>query len=191
LAEAAQGLVHEVVSSDQESLVLVDEHDREIGSLSKAACHDGEGVLHRAFSLFVFNSRGELLLQQRSSDKRLWPLYWSNSCCSHPRTGETMDRAIHRRLDQELGMTGDLHFVYKFQYQARYREIGAENELCRVYVGMSSDPVQANAHEVEAWRWISPERVDQELAEDPDAFTPWFKLEWPRVKAAYGELLGL
>ena len=87
MADAARRLGDEVVSDEDESLVLVDEDDREVGFLSKAVCHDGDGMLHRAFSLFVFNRRGELLLQRRSANKRLWPLYWSNSCCSHPRRG--------------------------------------------------------------------------------------------------------
>ena len=91
-----------VVSSESEALILVDENDREIGFSSKDSCHDGPGILHRAFSLFIFNTAGELLLQQRSAGKRLWPLYWSNSCCSHPRAGETMELAVNRRLQQEL-----------------------------------------------------------------------------------------
>src|SRR5579872_2001083 len=91
-------------AADSEALILVDEADREVGHLSKAKCHDGQGVLHRAFSLLIFNDAGELLLQQRSAAKRLWPLYWSNSCCSHPRRAESMDSAIHRRLYEELGL---------------------------------------------------------------------------------------
>jgi len=80
-------------ASDSESLILVDEADREVGHLDKAQCHQGQGVLHRAFSLLIFNDAGELLLQQRSASKRLWPLFWSNSCCSHPRRAETMEAA--------------------------------------------------------------------------------------------------
>src|SRR5690606_14929915 len=109
-----------IVSFDDEALVLVDADDREIGFLDKASAHDGEGVLHRAFSLFIFNPQGELLLQQRAADKRLWPGFWANSCCSHPRRGESMQDAIRRRLDEELGLDCALHFLFKFQYQARY-----------------------------------------------------------------------
>jgi isopentenyl-diphosphate delta-isomerase len=132
LAEAAKNPNAEVVSREDENLVLVDESDRVVGHLSKGACHDGEGVLHRAFSLFVFNREGQLLLQQRSEKKRLWPLFWSNTCCSHPREGETMDEAVHRRLHEELRMTSELEFLYKFQYQASYEDIGSENEICWV-----------------------------------------------------------
>ena len=97
---------HEVVSSDEESLSLVDSDDRELGFLDKSLCHAGAGVLHRACSLFVFNEGGELLIQQRAADKRLWPSYWSNSCCSHPRRGESMETATRRRLEQELAARG-------------------------------------------------------------------------------------
>jgi len=107
-------LDNRVASSDDEQLVLVDSDDREIGFLSKAEAHLGHGTLHRAFSLFVFNPAGGLLLQQRAKGKRLWPGYWSNTCCSHPRRGEKMHHAIRRRLREELGMTADLEFLFKF-----------------------------------------------------------------------------
>lgn len=191
MAEALGQEVRGVVSSDSEELILVDEHDTEIGVLSKAGCHDGDGMLHRAFSIFIFNRDGELLLQRRSGEKRLWPMYWSNSCCSHPRRGETMDEATHRRLYQELRMTGELHYLFKFQYQARFGDLGAENELCWVYVGHSDDDVLANPHEVADWRWVKPERLDDELERRPQDFTPWFKLEWPRVKEGFRDQLGL
>src|SRR5215510_15416861 len=117
-------------SEDSESLILVDEADREVGHLGKAQCHQGRGVLHRAFSLLIFNPAGGLLLQQRAAAKRLWPLYWSNSCCSHPRRAESMEAAIHRRLKQELGLACPLRFLFKFQYQAQFDAVGAEHELC-------------------------------------------------------------
>jgi isopentenyl-diphosphate delta-isomerase len=191
LAEAARPLGDEVVSDDSEPLILVDEDDREIGFLSKSDCHDGDGVLHRAFSLFVFNRKGELLLQRRSVNKRLWPLYWSNSCCSHPRRGETMDEAIHRRLHQELRIYSDLRFLYKFQYQARYEDLGSENEVCWVYVGISDDEVQPNGNEVEEWRWVSRGELDEEMQTRSEVITPWFQLEWNRVREAFRDVLGL
>ncbi len=190
MAEAARRVKNEVVSDENESLILVDEEDREIGNLSKRACHDGEGVLHRAFSLFIFNPQGELLLQKRSADKRLWPLYWSNSCCSHPRRGETMNGAVNRRLHQELGMRAELKFLYKFQYQARFGDIGSENESCWVYVGLSDDRVRANGNEVAEWRWITPDSLDSEMNDKPELFTPWFQMEWREVRERYREVLG-
>ena len=120
---------------DSEALILVDEADRSLGVLSKALCHEGRGVLHRAFSLLIFNERGELLIQQRAASKRLWPMYWSNSCCSHPRGDESLETATQRRLYEELGIGCPLQFLFKFQYQAQFDATGAENELCSVYIG--------------------------------------------------------
>jgi isopentenyl-diphosphate delta-isomerase len=164
-----------------ESLILVDDADHEIGQMSKSDCHAGRGVLHRAFSLFIFNARDELLLQQRSDHKRLWPNFWSNSCCSHPRLGESMTTAIHRRLMEELGLRCTLDFLFKFQYQAQYDKQGAEHELCSVFFGRSNSPVQANREEIADWRWISLPQLQQQLGEEADRFTPWFKLEWEQI----------
>ncbi len=180
-----------VVSSEEELLILVDESDREIGHLSKGACHDGDGVLHRAFSLFIFNSAGELLLQQRSDEKRLWPLFWSNSCCSHPRLGETMAVATRRRLDQELGMASVFHHILTFQYQAPYLDLGSENELCRVFAGLSDQPPMPNPHEIAGLRWITPDELDREFVARPEIFTPWFASEWPHVREVFRTVLGL
>jgi len=167
-----------VVSSDDELLVLVDSNDRALGTRSKALCHDGAGVLHRAFSLFVFNRGGELLIQQRHASKRLWPLYWSNSCCSHPRAGEEIDEAVGRRLEQELGLTVALSYLYKFEYIAPFGAAGTEHELCSVYAGVASAEPVVNTTEIADWRWIAPAALDRELAASPQRFTPWFKLEW-------------
>jgi isopentenyl-diphosphate delta-isomerase len=191
LAEAAINQTDAVVSSEEEPLILVDESDREIGHLSKGACHDGEGVLHRAFSLFIFNTAGDLLLQQRSNEKRLWPLFWSNSCCSHPRRGETMNVATERRLSQELGMTSSVHHLFTFQYHAPYLDLGSENEVCWVFVGLSHEPPRPNVHEIADVRWISPGDLDREFETQPEIFTPWSALEWPRVRDVFRETLGL
>jgi isopentenyl-diphosphate Delta-isomerase len=168
-------------AADSEALILVDEADREVGHLSKVKCHDGQGVLHRAFSLLIFNDAGELLLQQRAPSKRLWPRYWSNSCCSHPRRAESMETAIHRRLYEELGLRCPLQFLFKFQYQAQFESAGSEQELCSVFIGRSRDPVRTDPGEIMAWRWILPEALQAELAAEADKFTPWFKMEWARV----------
>jgi isopentenyl-diphosphate delta-isomerase len=186
LADPADPTTDEVVSSEHEPLILVDEDDREIGHLSKGECHDGDGVLHRAFSLFIFNSGGELLLQQRGAAKRLWPLYWSNSCCSHPRRGETMKAATARRLRQELGMSAELDHLFTFQYRARYLDLGSEHELCWVFAGRSEQPPQPNSTEIADVRWVTADALARELEDRPELFTPWFILEWPRVRAAMG-----
>ena len=178
-----------IVSSEDELLVLVDAADNETGHLTKAECHDGDGVLHRAFSVFLFNGRGEILLQQRSADKRLWPLYWSNSCCSHPRQGESIEIATIRRLQDELNVSASLEFVYKFSYQASFGEAGSENEMCSVFLGRLDGEPQANATEIEEMRFVSADILSDELAANPNMFTPWFKLEWQRLTEEFGETL--
>ncbi len=180
---------HRIVSSEAEELILVDRDDNETGHLSKAACHDGDGVLHRAFSLFLFDSAGRLLLQKRAAAKRLWPGFWSNSCCSHPRRGETMEVATRRRLQDELNVESELEYIYKFAYQADFGAAGAEHELCHVYLGRVPDAVQANELEIEALRFVDTGLLEQELDATPDQFTPWFKLEWRALNEAHGERL--
>jgi isopentenyl-diphosphate Delta-isomerase len=169
-------------AADPDVLILVDETDRSLGFLSKTLCHEGSGVLHRAFSLLIFNDRGELLIQRRAAAKRLWPLYWSNSCCSHPRGDETLETATQRRLLEELGVRCPLQFLFKFQYQAQFDATGAENELCSVFVGRCREPIAANSDEICEWRWISPEKLNKEIAaQGARTFTPWFMLEWARI----------
>ena len=180
---------HRIVSSESEELILVDRDDREIGFISKADAHDGDGVLHRAFSLFLFNEAGELLLQQRAPGKRLWGGYWSNSCCSHPRRGESLDVATSRRLQDELNFDTELEHVYWFCYEARFSEAGSENELCHVFLGHTSDALRPNDSEIAAVRYVAPAALDAELESQPDRFTPWFKQEWRELKSTYREQL--
>jgi isopentenyl-diphosphate delta-isomerase len=168
--------------ADSDALILVDEADRKLGHLSKDLCHEGQGVLHRAFSLLIFNGSGELLIQQRAPLKRLWPLYWSNSCCSHPRRTESMEAATRRRLYEELGIHCKLQFLFKFQYQAQFDATGAEHELCSVFIGRSSQPLEINRDEILDWRWIRPEALQAEMkGGDTAKYTPWFLLEWGRI----------
>jgi len=175
----------EVVSNASEQLILVDDQDREIGFKPKTDCHMGKGVLHRAFSIFVFNSDNELLLQQRALSKMLWPGFWSNTCCSHPRRGEVLGVAVGRRLAQELGFTCPLEYLYKFKYHAQFGAVGAEHELCSVYFGRYDGPVDANVNEIAAWRFVGVEALERELKKAPETFTPWFKMEWVHIKANY------
>jgi isopentenyl-diphosphate delta-isomerase len=179
----------QVVSSEQESLILVDSDDRETGFLDKSACHDGHGVLHRAFSLFVFNPAGQLLIHQRASGKRLWPDYWSNSCCSHPRRGEVMAQAVQRRLGQELGLQIPLNFLYKFEYLADYQGIGTEHELCWVYAGRAQAEPVINTTEIRDWQWIDPIELGERLIQQSDRFTPWFRMEWERIGRDFKSVL--
>ncbi len=179
----------QIVSFEDEPLMLVDSDDQVTGVLDKAGCHDGDGRLHRAFSLFIFNANGELLMQKRAQGKRLWPGFWSNSCCSHPRNGEDTDAAAERRLWEELSQRAELSFVYKFEYKASYEDRGTEHELCWVYVGRSNDEPVVNQEEVEEIRWISAAELNAEMAASPGAFTPWFKLEWRALTQHHAALL--
>jgi isopentenyl-diphosphate delta-isomerase len=169
-------------AAESEQLILVDATDREVGYLGKDACHDGTGVLHRAFSLLIFNGQGELLLQQRSAGKRLWPHYWSNSVCSHPRRSESLQSATQRRLREELGISCPLHFLFKFQYHAQFEDAGGERELCSVYIGRADEALRCDPGEIQAWRWVSAEALQDELTgAAAQKFTPWFRLEWERI----------
>ena len=170
------------VSSEAEELILVDREDRVTGFLSKADCHDGDGVLHRAFSVFLFDTEGRLLIQQRAAGKRLWPGYWSNSCCSHPRRGEALDVAAARRLNDELNVRAELEFVYRFIYRARYGVQGSEHELCHVFLGRLSDEPRPNLSEIATLRRVRSAELDEELNTAPETFTPWFRLEWQTLK---------
>jgi isopentenyl-diphosphate delta-isomerase len=172
----------ETVSSPAESLILVDESDSEVGFASKAECHRGGGLLHRAFSVFLFNSEGQLLLQQRSAAKPLWPLYWSNSCCSHPRAGERIEDAARRRIREELSLQCELEFLYKFMYHAPFGELGSEREFCHVFAGRHTGRISAHPEEIAAWRYVTPDELTAEMAADPESFTPWLKLEWPEIR---------
>jgi isopentenyl-diphosphate delta-isomerase len=149
--------VERVVSSEAEELILVDPDDVEMGYGSKADCHNGDGVLHRAFSIFLFND---------------------NTCCSHPRRGETLEVATRRRLQDELNAASKLEFVYKFRYQAKFGDLGAEHELCHVFLGRLHGLVQPNSREIADVRYISAEELSAELEQNGERYTPWLKLEW-------------
>jgi isopentenyl-diphosphate delta-isomerase len=173
----------ELVSFDDEALIIVDAQDRILGHGTKAELHEGSGTLHRAFSIFLFNNHGEVLLQQRSAQKRLWPLFWSNTCCSHPRQGESYGVATQRRLSEELGMHANLTFTHRFRYQAQFDESGAEHELCSVYVGKADGDPTANPLEIADWQWITPEALDLWIVQTPETLTPWLKLEWQALRS--------
>ncbi|MFV1958118.1 MAG: isopentenyl-diphosphate Delta-isomerase [Planctomycetota bacterium] len=177
------------VSFDDEPLILVDAENHVLGHESKVACHEGEGILHRAFSVFLFDGEGRVLLQQRAAGKPLWPLHWSNSVCSHPRRGETEEVATARRVREELGVEADLEYLFRFRYHARYGDRGSERELCSVYLGRPRGEVKPNETEIADWKWIDVDELTRALEEDPDAYTPWFKMEWARIRTEFEERL--
>lgn len=155
----------------KEKLVVVDKNDRVLRMENRAKCQEGKGILHRAFSVYLFNNKGQLLIQKRSKNKELWPLYWSNSCCSHTKKGESYVRAGERRLKQELGFSVPLTMIGKFTYQARYKDIGSENEICAILVGRYNGRIKKDPEEVGQWKWINPSKLDFRKGK----YTPWFK----------------
>lgn len=169
----------------EDLLILVDEADREIGTLPKTAGHLGAGTLHRAFSVFLFDTRGRVLVQQRAPGKMLWPGFWSNSCCSHPRPGESTEDAGRRRVREELQVDCHLSFLYKFRYQARFNDVGSEHELCYVYAGYPRGTPVADPAEIAAMRWVAPDELSREIAASPESFSPWMKLEWQRISVEF------
>jgi len=176
---------HVRVSFDDEPLILVGADDEPVGFETKQRCHEGEGIRHRAFSVFLFDAAGNVLLQQRSAQKRLWPLVWSNACCSHPRRGESVADAVARRLREELGVADATTYLFKFEYHARYRDLGAEHELCHVYVGRQRSPLRLNANEIAAVRVCTPAELDREIESRADAYSPWLDLEWRRMRSSH------
>ncbi|MTC61252.1 isopentenyl-diphosphate Delta-isomerase [Providencia rustigianii] len=158
----------------EEQLILVNEQDIEIGTMPKLLAHQ-EGRLHRAFSIFIFNNKNELLIQQRAFHKYHSAGQWANSCCSHPRPQEnTLDAAI-RRLDEELGFKTELKHVDAFIYYADVNGGLIEHEYDHIFVGYYNGDFKPNSNEVNAVRWVGIELLNQEVHEEPTKFTPWFK----------------
>jgi len=170
---------------DNDMLILVDEQDNETGSCAKVDCHVGQGKLHRAFSVFLFNPAGELLIQQRSSQKMLWGGYWANSCCSHPRLGEDTQDAAHRRIKEELGVECQLTYLYKFVYHTEFGDVGSEHENCHVYAGRFDGNVHADPEEIQEWCFVTPDELTAEIASNGDRFSPWLKLEWEEIRSRF------
>ncbi|MHB1176947.1 MAG: isopentenyl-diphosphate Delta-isomerase [Daejeonella sp.] len=166
--------------SMDELLILVDNQDHEIGTLDKLSVHE-TGVLHRAFSIFIFNSEGEWLLQQRASGKYHSPGLWSNTCCSHPRKGENISHACHRRLMEEMGMVTSLDFAFSFIYKAAFENGLIEHEFDHVYFGKSDELPTPDPKEVMDWVYISTEELLRKVASHPERYTEWLKICFPKV----------
>lgn len=170
-----------------ESVVLVDENDHQIGTMEKQAAHI-EPHLHRAFSIFIFNSKGELLMQQRALSKYHSPGLWTNTCCSHPRVGETLEEATARRLMEEMGMSCEMHEVYTFIYKAPVGQGLTEHELDHVWIGQSDIVPVINREEVESWKYMSLEDLSNDIQRHPELYTEWFKITFEEM-TQHAELL--
>lgn len=155
--------------------MLVTPENLEIGLMDKMEAHR-LGLLHRAFSVFLFNSRGEMLLQKRAATKYHSPCQWTNAVCSHPRQGETFVEAAARRLKEELGITTDLSEKFHFVYKAKVGQDLWEHELDYVFTGIFEGEFHLNPQEVSEVRYLSLEKLDREMEENPSEFTEWFKI---------------
>ena len=159
----------------EEQVILVDENDNQIGVMPKMEAHE-KGVLHRAFSVFTFNDKGELMLQQRAAHKYHSPLLWTNTCCSHQRSGETNLEAGKRRLQEEMGFTTELKEVFSFIYKAPFDNGLTEHELDHVLVGYFDENPNINKEEVEDYKWMLLEDVKSDIEKNPSIYTEWFKI---------------
>lgn len=167
-------------SDDHTPVVLVDAQDNALGTMGKMEAHE-KGMLHRAFSIFLFNRHGQLLMQQRASGKYQSALLWTNTCCSHPLPGEPVLAGAGRRLNEELGIQAELRHQFTFIYRAHVGQL-IEHELDHVLFGQWDLPLRPNPTEVAATRWMGVGALDAEIGTRPDAFTPWFLACWHQVR---------
>ena len=164
-----------------EYVILVNENDTQIGIMEKMAAHMVPR-LHRAFSIFIFNSKGELLLQQRSFSKYHSPGLWTNTCCSHPRNGESLEQATARRLQEEMGMTCDMHEVFTFIYKASVGLGLIEHEFDHVWFGQSDDLPVINPGEVASFKYMNLDTIAEDMKTHPESYTEWFKISFEEVR---------
>ena len=159
----------------EEKVILVDKNDNQVGLMPKLEAHE-KGVLHRAFSIFIFNSKYELLLQKRASSKYHSGGLWTNTCCSHPREGEDTLDAANRRLDEEMGIKTSLRKVYDFIYKAELDNQLTEHEFDHVFYGVfDNDPI-LNKDEAEDFKWVDMETLNNDIIKNEDNYTVWFKI---------------
>ncbi|MCZ8355530.1 MAG: isopentenyl-diphosphate Delta-isomerase [Cyclobacteriaceae bacterium] len=158
-----------------EEVILVDEQDVPIGTMEKLQAHE-LGLLHRAFSVLIFNSKGELLLQQRADDKYHSGGLWTNTCCSHPQPDESMQEAVKRKLFQEMGLQSETHFAFSFIYQAKLDNDLTEHELDHVYIGYDDSLPLLNPKEAKEYKYLSIDSIKREIKVSPHSYTEWFKI---------------
>lgn len=159
----------------EENVILVNENDEQIGVMPKMEAHE-KALLHRAFSVFVFNDKNELMLQQRAAHKYHSPLLWTNTCCSHQRVGESNIEAGKRRLQEEMGFVTDLKDTISFIYKAPFDNGLTEHEFDHILIGHYNDNPDINPEEVEDWKWMPLEDVKVDISLNPNVYTEWFKI---------------
>lgn len=160
---------------NKEFVILVDENNKEIGLMEKHEAHE-KALLHRAFSVFVFNNQNELLLQQRSLNKYHSGGLWTNTCCSHPRSNETTLDAAHRRLKDEMGFECELTERFHFVYRAKLDNGLTEHELDFIYTGKFNGIPRINTNEVQAYKWLPMAKIITDVNDHPALYTAWFRI---------------
>ena len=163
-----------------EKVILVDENDNSIGEMEKMEAHE-KALLHRAFSVFIFNNNHELMLQQRAFSKYHSPGLWTNTCCSHPRPGENTESAAHRRLVEEMGFDCEINKIFDFIYKAKLDQGLTEHEFDHVFAGTFNSNPKINHYEVESWKWMHMDDIASDMKLDPEKYTVWFKIAFERV----------
>lgn len=166
-----------------EQVILVDEQDAPLGTMEKMEAHR-KGLLHRAFSVFVFTPAGELILQRRAAHKYHSPGLWTNTCCSHPRDGEEVEAAAHRRLVEEMGFDTEIKHAFSFIYKQQVGEL-IEHELDHVFVGEWEGEPKLNPEETDAWKAMSLEALERDVAANPEHYTVWFRICLDQVLQHY------
>ena len=164
----------------KKQLILVDENDAPRGTMEKMEAHK-KGELHRAFSIFVFNSKGELLLQRRAMDKYHSGGLWTNTCCSHPQPKENLQESAHKRLHEEMGFSCTLEKVFHFIYKAELDNELTEHELDHVFIGHYNENPKINSLEVAEWKYMSINEIQQNIKLNPELYTAWFKIVFVKV----------
>ena len=159
----------------EDNVILVNQKDEQTGLMPKLEAHE-KAVLHRAFSVFILNSKNEIMLQQRAHHKYHSPLLWTNTCCSHQREGETNIQAGSRRLFEEMGFETGLKELFHFIYKAPFDNGLTEHELDHVMIGYYEDEPKINSEEVENWKWMCIEHVRSDMQLHPEIYTVWFKI---------------
>jgi isopentenyl-diphosphate Delta-isomerase len=164
-----------------EYVVLVDINDNAIGTMEKIEAHE-KALLHRAFSVFIFNEKGQMLLQQRAYTKYHSGGLWTNACCSHPRSNENIEAAATRRLQEEMGFTTPLQKAFAFTYKANFDNGLVEHEYDHVLIGHYNNTIAFNTEEVAAYKYESLQQIEENIALNPSVFTAWFIIAFPKVK---------
>ncbi|MBI4020353.1 MAG: isopentenyl-diphosphate Delta-isomerase [Candidatus Aenigmarchaeota archaeon] len=171
-----------------EMLILVDKNDNPVGHETKERCHEPDSLLHRAHMVALFNGKGQLLITQRSLEKKLWPGYWDGSIASHVHDGETYEQAGERRLPDELGITARVKYIFKFHYKVPYKDIGGENEICAFLVGKIGGELRPDKEEIADHRFVDIRELENDMEASPEKYCPWLIIGLGKFLKEHGDV---